>query len=212
MKKIKRWEILTIGCLTRNKFWGEPKEEGVRECLATSSVICTGEANIVVDPSMDPESFGQVLFNRSGLRPGDIDLVYCTHLHGDHFAGIELFEKADWYMASGDCEVFKQDEDNRELLRKRMKPAGDFLIPDRVHTVFLPGHTPGLSGLLFQGPEGRVLASGDCIMTKDFFLNREGYYFDKDGEENRRSIEKAAQLAGIIIPGHGNYFISGAYR
>lgn len=211
MKEVGRWEVITIGCLTRNKFWGEPKEEGVRKTLATSLVICTGEANIIVDPSMEPEAFKKVLYDRSGLKAQDIDLVYCTHLHADHFAGIEAFEKAEWYMAPGDYKDFKKDTDHRKIW-ERMKPAGEFLLPGRVQVISLPGHTPGLAGLLFMAREGSVLSSGDCIMTKDFFHNREGYFFDKDGEENRRSIEKAGQIADVIIPGHGNYFSSKAYR
>src|SRR5216110_2455438 len=33
--KVKRWDIITIGNLSRNRYWGEPNDQAVRKVLCT---------------------------------------------------------------------------------------------------------------------------------------------------------------------------------
>ena len=72
----------------------------------------------------------------------------------------------------------------------------------------LPGHTPGLAGLLFASEDGMVAVAGDSVMTRDFFKDRRGYYNSADFAASARSIDLLMEKADIVVPGHGNYFLT----
>lgn len=208
-----RWHIVTAGHLSRNKFWGESDYDSNHPVLATSTVIQTKQGNILVDPSMPAEEMQRAVYHACGLRPEEINIIYSTHLHNDHWMGIEGFPNAEFYMAKGDYEGLMALRDcTSEAAAKvldRAKPAdkelaGCTLVP-------LPGHTAGLQGLLFDAPEGKVLACGDAVMGYEYFEAKQGYFFSYSLAQCMESIEKASKIADIIIPGHGNYFSVKAY-
>lgn len=205
------WRVLTIGHLSRNRFWGESEDTAYRYPLATSTLIQMDHLNIIVDPSQDNQNMATTLFNRSGLKPEDIDIVYFTHKHSDHWMDFEAFTNAQYFMAPIDLAELLSETEGEQLERiRRIKPAPDVIVPgiERIH---LPGHTNGISGLLFYAPEGRVLISGDSIMTHEFFQAGIGYFYCVDAAQSKESILKAAQICDVVVPGHGNWFLTRAY-
>lgn len=169
---------------------------------------------ILIDPSMPAAALTQELFDQSGIRAEDVKYIYFTHNHGDHWMGTEAFPNAKLCMPEEDLRALKADraqyEDAQGDAIDRMVGVTDELLPG-FKLVPLPGHTMGLCGLLFDAPEGRVLAAGDAVMGKEYFHAKRGYFYSLDQELSARSIEKAAALADVIIPGHGNYFSVKAY-
>jgi glyoxylase-like metal-dependent hydrolase (beta-lactamase superfamily II) len=197
--------ILTIGWLPRNKFWGETENRLYHDFVCTSTLI-RGKINVVVDPSMPPEQMAKVLYDRSGLRPDAIDAVFITHAHGDHFTGIEVFERADWFMNKIEIGHMKIREDSRSReLASRFLPVAKGVMED-IEPILLPGHTEGITGLFFDSIDGKVMVCGDIVMSRDFFNHREGYYNAVDQEKSRESILTISEIADIVIPGHDNYF------
>ncbi len=213
------WKIITIGHLSRNRYWGEDEEIGYRMPLATSTLIFDDKEKIIVDPSLPPEEMEKSLFDNSGIKPEEITKVFSTHNHYDHLVSPDLFKNAKWYMSGIDLEDLKE---NLEEYKKIWKPldkdivmqytSADEVLAEGITTVALPGHTKGTTGLLFDAPEGKVLISGDSIMTNEFFQNKKPYFFCRDLEESENSIDKAVELADFIIPGHGNAFSVKAYH
>lgn len=213
MGKVLRWDMITVGHLSRNLYWGEPGDTPRRSVLATSALVMTDKGNLLIDPSMKPEDYEKVLFENSGLTPKDIHVIFTTHFHPDHWLGAELFPDAEWYMSREDAEFLKGLEYpgiNKKGV-ERIRPAGKTLMDDIFQVISLPGHTKGLCGLLFDGPEGRILASGDCVMTKEFFEHGKSFDFGDDIAQCEKSMRIAASLADVIIPGHGNYFLVKAH-
>lgn len=208
------WHLITSGHLTRNKFWGEDEGKMYHPVISTTTVIQTGNYNILVDPSMNADQMKMELYSRCGLRAEEIDLIYSTHKHYDHWMGVDGFPNAEFYMASEDLDYLHKHMDyipnDRVDILKKAKPAREKLV-EGISLVALPGHTMGLQGLLFEGPEGKILIAGDSVMTYEFFQAKEGYFFSVSDELSKKSIEKAAQIADFIIPGHGNYFSVKAY-
>jgi len=201
------FHVLTLGQFSRNRFWGELDSQSYRDALCTSTLI-KGKVNILVDPALPPDEMTKVLYNRTGLSPDKIDMVFITHAHGDHYVGIELFEKAAWYISEIDLEVVKKSENKRVLeLGGKLKVCGNGLV-DGVEFPSFPGHTYGTTGILFDTNDGRVCACGDAVMSRDFFDNRLGYYNSLDFDKSTESINKMAALADIVVPGHGNYFLN----
>jgi glyoxylase-like metal-dependent hydrolase (beta-lactamase superfamily II) len=201
------FHVLTIGQFSRNKYWGELDTQAYRDAICTSTLV-KGKPTIIVDPSLPPDEMAKVLYNRTGLRPDAVDIVFLTHSHGDHYVGIELFETAHWYISGIDLDAMKKTGNPRVLgLTKKLEACGPGLI-EGVEFISIPGHTIGTTGILFDTIDGKTCICGDAVMTRDFFINRQGYYNSVDFGESSESIKKMAGLADIIVPGHGNYFLN----
>lgn len=200
-----RFTILTLGCFSRNRYWGEEDAKSYRRALCTSTLIETPQgARILVDPAVSGAALAQVLDERCGLRPEAVDYVYVTHRHGDHYVGMADLPRAVWLAAPGDA-----GEIRRALPQhaKRIFDAGAESVPG-VQVLPLPGHTPGLAGLLFASEDGMVAVVGDSVMTRDFFKDRRGYYNSADFAASARSIDLLMEKTDIVVPGHGNYFLT----
>ena len=198
-----KWTVLNIGAISRNRFWGEDDSRPYRKgVVCTSTVIVNGADVIVVDPPVAGEEMERLLDFRCGLKVGDVTKVFATHSHGDHIVGMECFPAAEWLMPQREFEAFKA---SGHALAAKFKPAGDEVSPG-VRLLPLPGHTPGLAGLLYEAAEGRVAVVGDGAMTRDFFVHRAGYFNSVDFAEAARSIERLAGLADVVVPGHDNAF------
>ena len=99
-----RFTILTLGCFSRNRYWGEEDAKSYRCALCTSTLIETPQgARILVDPAVSGAALAQVLDERCGLRPEAVDYVYVTHRHGDHYVGMADLPRAVWLAAPGDA-------------------------------------------------------------------------------------------------------------
>lgn len=197
-----RFTILTLGCFSRNRYWDA---KSYRRALCTSTLIETPQgARILVDPAVSGAALAQVLDERCGLRPEAVDYVYVTHRHGDHYVGMADLPRAVWLAAPGDA-----GEIRRALPQHadRIFAAGAEIVPG-VQVLPLPGHTPGLAGLLFASEDGMVAVAGDSVMTRDFFKDRRGYYNSADFAASARSIDLLMEKADIVVPGHGNYFLT----
>lgn len=118
-----RWHVLTIGHLSRNKFWGESDDQAYRAPLCTSTLIKLGDRTIVVDPGCAPNEMAHVLHQRTGLRPEAVDTVFLTHFHGDHRVGITAFPQARWCMAAYEIQAWTA------------QVAPDWQVPDKLDTM-----------------------------------------------------------------------------
>ena len=213
-----QWHVLTIGHLSRNKFWGEDEQQGYRSPLCTCTLLQGNGLNIVIDPSQPTEQMAESLFNNSGLKPEAIDYVYCTHYHYDHQVELKTFPNAKWCMPRIDLEElhnnFEQIAGIWTALTSeqvdRMVPPEDNLAPG-LTMVPLPGHTEGLNGYLFDAPEGKVICTGDSVMTQEFYHARESYFFGWNMEKAIASIHSLRGKADIIVPGHGQAFVEKAF-
>src|SRR4051812_10363429 len=50
--KVKRWAVVTIGNLSRNRYWGEGDEKGVRSAICTCTLVAGDDFRLLVDPSL----------------------------------------------------------------------------------------------------------------------------------------------------------------
>lgn len=211
------WQTLTIGHLSRNKFWGESDHAQYHDVVATTTVLRTGQATILVDPALSVDQMEDLLEKHCGLKREDIDIVYATHIHLDHRVDAECYPNAKLYLSAAslkDVEAAKEQiaagSGVPSLLAgaiELFEAAPDPLVPG-IWLYPLPGHVDGLTGLLFKAEEGTVLVAGDTIMGEEYFLAGEGYWFDTDQEKTWASIQKAQKDADVIVPGHGDWFLT----
>ena len=115
----------------------------------------------------------------SGLRaldlgPEDIDIVVNSHLHCDHCGCNEFFTRATFYVHTDEMEVvrkpasegrgyFEADWDH-PLSVKEVTGETDLLGDGRLTLLPLPGHTPGVTGMLAELPRsGAHLLASDAL-------------------------------------------------
>jgi glyoxylase-like metal-dependent hydrolase (beta-lactamase superfamily II) len=201
--KVKRWDIITIGNLSRNEYWGEGKETAVRPVLCTCTLIRGDGFALLVDPSVaDAAGMARELDRRCGIKPKDITHTFVTHEHGDHWPGLVNFPEAQWLAAKPVADALNATN----KLPKKVDPA-DAKLFDAIDVIPTPGHTVSHHALRFDCEGLSVVAAGDALATHDFFRDRRGFYNSVNFEQAAQSMDKLAALADVLIPGHDNYFL-----
>src|SRR5580704_3531036 len=153
------------------------------------ALVDTGIGSVVGEPTGLLEQRLSAL----GIQPDDIEVVFLTHLHIDHVGGLldrankkSRFPRARVFISQTEIELWQVPNpdvselrnvpselvdltiqcahDALEILVKQIEPftLEAELLPG-VHSVPLPGHTPGQSGYLFQSEESRFLVIGDAM-------------------------------------------------
>jgi glyoxylase-like metal-dependent hydrolase (beta-lactamase superfamily II) len=203
--KVKRWDVITVGNLSRNRYWGEPDTAAVRSVLCTCTLIVGDEFALLVDPSVkDAAEMARELDRRTGKKPDYITACFVTHEHGDHWAGLENFPKAKWLAAPAVADAL-----NRTARLSKQIDGAEKRLLDAIDVVPTPGHTASHHALRFDCDARSIVTAGDAVATRDFFRDRRGFYNSVDFDQAARSMDKLAALADIIVPGHDNYFLVG---
>ncbi len=202
--RIRHWDVITIGNLSRNRYWGESDERGVRSAICSCTLIAGENFHTLVDPSLQSEKeMAAELDRRTGLSTSEIDTVFITHTHGDHHYGLAHFPKAKWLAGADVAEALNKSK----RYSKAIEPADD-----RIHGVIdvipTPGHTIDHCSLRFDYKGLSVVVAGDAVATRDFWSERQGYFNAVDFELSARTMDKIASIADIIVPGHDNYFLN----
>ncbi len=200
---VERYDILTVGNLSRNRYWGESDEVAVRGALCTSTLIRGDGFRLLVDPPVgDADAMAAAIGRRTGLSTADVTHVFVTHAHGDHLAGLANFPGATWWAAAGVAEGINESG-GRD---KQFQPAPSKLF-DAIDVVHTPGHTADHHSLRLDCDGLSVVVAGDAAMTRDFWEARQGFFNSADFDQVARTIDSLAEVADVIIPGHDNWFL-----
>jgi glyoxylase-like metal-dependent hydrolase (beta-lactamase superfamily II) len=94
--------VISIGALGVNPLWNErePKRTG----HATTTLIRTGKANILVDPGLPAPALKARLGERVNLEPKDVTHVFLTSFAPECRRAIGLFDKAEWLLSETERE------------------------------------------------------------------------------------------------------------
>ena len=162
-----------------------------------------------------------------GVKPEDIKTVIVSHLHLDHAGNLHLFKHADIYVSNADFTYaqtkvrlsedvlthggyVKKDLDVQ--VKKYHLVEEDFEIRKGIEIINLPGHTPGLLGLVVHlEKDGTFILPQDCIYTENIFeppVKASGLLYDS--LNYFKSIEKVRKLKekynGTVIFAHDYEF------
>ena len=145
-----------------------------------------------------------------GVKPEDIHTVVMSHMHLDHAGNLHLFPHADVYVPKADFMYgqtmvrlnpdpnthggyIKGDMDCQ--VKQYYLVEEDFTLAPGVEVVNLPGHTPGLLGLVVHLKGGTVILPQDCVYTKENYgppAKASGFLYDSLSFFS--SIEKVRRL------------------
>jgi len=179
---------------------------------------------ILVDPSLPAELLEFRLFERTGLKPDQVDAVFLTSWRPVHRRALELFSEADWLIWQPEREAMQehlegliasaessgQEPDRlvkQELrLLARCKDAPEKITP-HVHLFPCPGVTPGSAGLLLALPLATVVIAGDAVISREYFEHGRVYEQCHDVKQAQGSLADILEVADQIVPGHDNLFV-----
>lgn len=155
-----------------------------------------------------------------GVRKEEIKTIVLSHMHFDHTGNLKLFKNAKVYAPKADVEfakaAFKKGDATAafgyhkvdldlpiryELVEK------DFELAKGVEVICLPGHSPGVLGLVVHLAGGTMIFPMDAVYTKEIYgppAKASGLVFNR--VEYFASIEKVRSLAqkyrAKVIPAH----------
>jgi len=165
-------------------------ESGGHSC-STVTLVQTDDKNIIVDPGT--LSNPQILLDKLtelNLTPEQIDIVFITHSHPDHYRQIGMFPKAKmldywgWWIDDV-CEDYKNE-----------------LVPN-IEIIKTPGHSSDSVTVIVKIDKGKIAICGDVFWKENFPVD-DPYASEKDKLTDSR--KKIIEIADWIIPGHGEMF------
>jgi glyoxylase-like metal-dependent hydrolase (beta-lactamase superfamily II) len=168
-----------------------PGDNGEYYASPTTTLITSNGKRVLVDPGTS-----------SKLEKTEVDLIFLSHYHPDHFLNIRLFPEVPVYDAGiiweGDKEVFFEGK-----------------IPGtNIEIIKTPGHSVEHASLLIDTSQGKVCVAQDVFWWEDGQQKSEKLEdlmnlvdpFATDIVALNQSRKKILELADWIIPGHGKIF------
>ncbi|MCP3905552.1 MAG: MBL fold metallo-hydrolase [Planctomycetes bacterium] len=218
------YRVISIGTLAAHPLWNESGD--VRTGYATTVLIESGDARILVNPSLPAKILEARMSERSPLRCADITQVFLTSFTVEHYRGLAAIDDARWLVHEperaaataalaeqadraaeiGDADLIRRVDEHRQLL-ERCEVAPDRLAAG-VDLFPLPGVTPGTCGLIISLPGTTVLVCGDAVATIEHL--REGKVLPTcmDIEQAGESFREAVEIADVLVPGRDNVTVN----
>jgi N-acyl homoserine lactone hydrolase len=187
-------------------------------CDPESAVKCF-KRPLVKNPNQELES----ALKKVGLRPEHIDIVIFTHLHWDHCFNLKQFAKAIFIVQKKEIQYavnpLPPDRIAYQVGIAGIQPSwmsvfdriqtvdGEQEIVPFIKTVPLPGHTPGLQGVVVETAKGPWMIAGDAVplyenWDKDHFLKRIPGGIYQNLYDYFKTLEKLGMYGDRILPGH----------
>lgn len=215
--------VISIGTLAEHPLRDTSRR--VRTGHATTTLVRSGDAVVLIDPGLPPAAIVARLDERAGLDPSDITHVFLTSFKADTCRGLRAFDHADWYLSETEREAVgiplaqllasadDADDDTRKELEyqvsllRECKPAPDSLARG-VDLFPLPGVTPGMTGLLLAEPNRTTLVCGDAIPTLEHYEQGKVLKTAHNPEQALESFQEALEIADVLVLGRDNLVVS----
>jgi len=181
---------------------------------STVTLVKTDGLNILIDPGwIDVGKPNRLLPDLQffGLGPADIDEIFITHWHSDHWKGISLFpETRVTFAGIGQSAVkrhLKEFAEDRELVQ--LNEGDDW--HSGMELISTKGHTTHDHSVKIHFKNRTNIATGDSIVSKMYYETKT--FFPNNRVETHRedllaSYDKIVSQADFIIPGHDGPFLN----
>jgi glyoxylase-like metal-dependent hydrolase (beta-lactamase superfamily II) len=218
--------------LTYNRYFGEritaPITGWLLHCGDEAILVDTGPSAPEIARRWHPairqdahQAPGNVL-RSLGVAPEWLRLVVLSHLHWDHCYNLECFPNARFLVQAEELRAAVDPIATQRLTYEVGIPGllptwlaafdrltvlrGDADIAPGVRALLLPGHTPGLQGVLVDTASGRhlIASEGDPLAANVGGAEGEPIPpgIHTDVAACLRSLERMRREADVILPGH----------
>jgi N-acyl homoserine lactone hydrolase len=157
------------------------------------------------------------LLSSLGVKPSEIEMIACTHLHYDHCGSNRLFPQAPAFVQRAELD-YALNPTSVFMQREFFSPAGGFRPPfdqqqlrlvdgdheivEGVTLLHLPGHTPGSQGVLVQTGQGPLCIAGDLVMVAENFDKNIPVGLHTDVDACYQSLSKVREHTDWVVPTH----------
>ena len=168
------------------------------------------------------EQVPAALLRAAGVDPERLSLVILTHLHWDHCYNLESFPAARFVVQAEEVRAavdpIPTQRRGYEVGLPGVLPPwlavfdrlevvrGDCAIAPGVQVALLPGHTPGLQGVVVATTAGRHLIASDAVPLQENLDPRPAGCIPPGIHHDLaacfQSFERMGALADVILPGH----------
>jgi N-acyl homoserine lactone hydrolase len=126
----------------------------------------------------DHVAFPADALKQVGLKPEDIDLIICTHLHFDHNEQGHLYKKARFIIQKAELDsamnphpvespIYGDKKAYEDLDFKIIN--GDSRVIDGIKILSTPGHTAGSQSIMVDTCKGKIIIAGQCTNRYNFY-------------------------------------------
>jgi N-acyl homoserine lactone hydrolase len=153
-----------------------------------------------------------------GLAPDDISDIILTHLHWDHAFNLNYFPNAGIYVQKSELQYavdplwihkapygYSKKNGNPCWFDGFMQMTvkdGDWVYNEDISVYHLPGHTPGMQGVLVNTKEGKYMIASDNIPLYDCFDYIKPPVVHVSVDDWYKSYLRIKELADYVLPGH----------
>jgi glyoxylase-like metal-dependent hydrolase (beta-lactamase superfamily II) len=189
--------------------------------LATVTLVETDGKKILIDvswegqkefkPHSDERNRLVTELKYFGVRPAEIDEIFITHWHGDHWENIFLFPQAQVFY-SGCTQSFVKERLKAISADNEIMKLND---GDEWHSgleiMDTHGHSDHDHSVVIRYKRKDFIAVGDSIVSKMYY-HTETFFpnarVEKYHDEHVASFKKIIGRADYIIPGHDGPFVN----
>jgi glyoxylase-like metal-dependent hydrolase (beta-lactamase superfamily II) len=180
-------KILVEGCTNADSV----EETGEEKTRPTITLVRDKNLVMVVDPGvLENQKVLVDALAKENLAVKDVNFVFITHSHIDHYRNAGMFPDAKIIEYFGIWE---------KLTVKNW--AEDFT--ENIKIIHTPGHDVSAISLLVKTDNGVVAICGDVFWKENYPQNPHDDAFASNPERLRESREAVLKMADFVIPGHG---------
>jgi len=171
-------------------------------------IVKTKQKYIAFDAGANSDmSVGEL--GKLNIKPGDVAAVFLTHTDSDHVAALGLFANAKVYISKPEEQLINGSVKRAFFMDNKLHCPYETLDDGetvdiegaKVKCMITPGHTVGSACYIM---DGKYLFSGDNFGLKNGKATLFIWFFNMDGNEQKKSIREISKLQNIdaILTAH----------
>jgi glyoxylase-like metal-dependent hydrolase (beta-lactamase superfamily II) len=182
-------------------------QAGGNVILIDTSFINEGD---IAHPNMERNArHVTTAFARYNRKIEDVQEIFITHWHHDHFGNIGLFPQATVRFAGISQKRAERTLANFNFTNECAEVSQGADWHPGLSILPTPGHNTHHQSVVIAFNDATLVAAGDAVVSQSYYDHGAVWTYNTDFQSERvakESMAKIRDIADIIIPGHGHPF------